>query len=296
MQERYNILDIQQLRAFREVARLRSFSGAAKELFLSQPAVSRQVSSLETEIGLPLFVRMGNNISMTDPGRRLLTYADDILQKLDQVTRVIQDLRDLESGTVTIAADDYLSKYFLPSFLGEFHRRYPNFQLRLITHLQEGLTSLLADGKTDLAFFCGEPKENRSLTLEPLCLEQLCFVAPGPLSSDIASNCEKYAPFLFPPEMSSFGEDYKLLLPESMKHTNSPISIESLEGIRTALIGGFGCSILPKNLIRWELEKGFLQSMSIGLECPVILTYPKETRLAHPVLLFMGVIRKKLSV
>lgn len=147
-----------------------------------------------------------------------------------------------------------------------------------------------------MAFFCGEPKENVSLTLEPLCMEELCFVAPGSLSSDIASNLEKYAPFLFPPDMSSFGEDYKLLLPEPIKHTHSPISIESLEGIRTALIGGFGCSILPKNLIRWELEKGFLQSMSIGLECPVILTYPKDTRLAHPVLLFMGVIRKMLSV
>lgn len=296
MQVRYNILDIQQLRAFREVARLRSFSGAAKELFLSQPAVSRQISSLENEIGLPLFVRMGNSISMTDPGRRLLSYADDILHKLDQATRVIQDLRDLESGTVTIAADDYLSKYFLPCFLGEFHRRYPNFQLRLITQPQEGLTSLLADGETDLAFFCGEPKENVSLTLEQLCMEELCFVAPGSLSSDIASNLDKYAPFLFPPNMSSFGEDYKLYLPESIEHTNSPISIMSLEGIRTALIGGFGCSILPRNLIRWELEKGFLQSIPIGLECPVILTYPKDTRLAHPVLLFMGVIRKMLSV
>ena len=151
-------MDIQQLRAFREVARLRSFSGAAKELFLSQPAVSRQVSSLENEIGLPLFVRMGNNISLTDPGRRLLNYADDILHKLDQVTRVIQDLRDLESGTVTIAADDYLSKYFLPGFLGEFYRRYPNFQLRLITQPQEGLTSLLANGKRTWLFSAGNQK------------------------------------------------------------------------------------------------------------------------------------------
>ena len=289
-------MDIQQLRAFREVARLRSFSGAAKELFLSQPAVSRQVSSLESEIGLSLFVRMGNNISLTDPGRRLLIYADDILHKLDQATRVIQDLRDLESGTVTIAADDYLSKYFLPHFLAEFHRRYPNFQLRLITQPQDGLISLLADGKTDLAFFCGEPKENISLTLEPLCMEELCFVAPGPLSSDIDVNLKKYAPFLFPPDMSSFGEDYKLFLPESIIHTTSPISIMSLEGIRTALLGSFGCSILPKNLIRWELNNGCLHSSSIGLECQVILTYPKDTRLAHPVLLFMGVIRKAVCL
>lgn len=289
-------MDIQQLKAFREVARQRSFSGAAKELFLSQPAVSRQVASLEAEIGLPLFVRMGNAISLTDPGRRLLVYADDILLRLDQAESVIRDLKDLESGTVTIAADNYLSKYFLPRFIGEFHHRYPSLQLHLIAHPQENLADLLASGQADLAFFCGEPKANLSLTLERLCTEQLCFVAPGSLHHDIADNIEKYAPFLFPPEISSFGEDYKLLLPESIDRTHSPIIIESLEGIRTALTGGFGCSILPKNLILWELEKGFLQAMSVGLECPVILTYPKDTRLTHSVLLFMGVIRKMLSL
>lgn len=287
-------MDIQQFRAFREVARQRSFSGAAKELFLSQPAVSRHVASLEAEIGLPLFVRMGNNISLTDPGRRLLIYVDDILLKLDQAESVIRDLKDLESGTVTIAADNYLGKYFLPRFIGEFHRRYANLQLRLITHPQENLVNLLADGQADLAFFCGEPKENLTLTLEQLCMEELCFVAPGTLNHDISSNIERYTPFLFPPEMSSFGEDYKYVLPESVNRTNSTIAIESLEGIRTALIGGFGCSILPKNLILWELEKGFLKSMPIGVECPVILAYPKDTRLAHSVLLFMGVIHKML--
>jgi len=288
-------LDIQQLKAFQEVARRRSFSGAAKALFLSQPAVSRQISSLESELGMPLFIRMGNHIVLTDPGRKLLVYVDDITQKLNQAESMIRDLRDLESGSVTIAADDYLSKYFLPRFIGEFHHRYPNLQLRLFTHPQEKLIDLLADGQADLAFFCGEPKENTVLTLEPLCTEQLCFVAPGPLSSDIANNIEKYAPFLFPPEMSSFGEDYQLILPESVDRTHAPIVIDSLEGIRTAILGGLGCSILPQNLIWLELEKGFLQSMAIGLECPVILTYPKNTRLAHPVLLFMGVIRKTLS-
>ncbi|AHF06519.1 LysR family transcriptional regulator [Desulfitobacterium metallireducens] len=289
-------MDIQQFRAFREVARQRSFSGAAKELFLSQPAISRQVAALETEIGLPLFVRMGNNISLTDPGRRLLIYVDDILLKLDQAESVIRDLKDLESGTVIVAADNYLGKYFLPRFIGEFHRRYPTLQLHLITHPQESLVGLLANGQADLAFFCGEPKRNLPLTFEQLCTEELCFVAPGSLNLDIAGNIEKYAPFLFPPKSSSFGEDYELLLPVSIDRTNSLITIESLEGIRTLLNEGFGCSILPKNLIHWELEKGFLQSMPIGLECPVILTYPKDTRLAHPVLLFMGVIHKMLSI
>lgn len=77
------------------------------------------------------------------------------------INRVIQDLRDLESGTVTIAADDYLSKYFLPDFLGEFHRRHPNFQLRLITHPQESLTSLLTNGVCIITKYAGKDKTKK---------------------------------------------------------------------------------------------------------------------------------------
>ena len=102
-------MDIQHLRAFYEVARWRSFSKAAKELYLSQPAVSRQISSLEAEVGLPLFVRMANHISLTEAGRKLLGYAEEIIRTLEQANRTIQDLRDLRQGTVTVAADSYLS-------------------------------------------------------------------------------------------------------------------------------------------------------------------------------------------
>jgi len=288
-------VDIHQLRAFREVARQRSFSVAAKELFLSQPAVSRQVSSLESEIGMPLFVRSGNSISLTDPGRRLLKYADEILFAIDQAARTIKDLQDLQSGKVVVAADAYLSKYFLPRFIGEFHRRYPKLQLQLITHAQEELPSLLTSGQADLAFLCGELKDTGSLTLEQLCMEKLFFVAPGPITFDIVTDISKYSPFLFPPEISSFGEEYRSLLPASLSRETSPVIIESLEGIKTTLLSGLGCSILPETIIRLELEHGYLHGQALGLECPVIIVYPKDSHLANPVLLLMDLLRKALA-
>lgn len=285
-------MDIQQLRAFREVARRHSFSGAAKALFVSQPAVSRQISSLEAEIGMPLFVRMGNHIVLTDPGRKLLVYAEEVLQTLEQAARALQNLQDLRQGMVTVAADAYLSKYFLPRFAGEFNRRYPGLQLRVLTYPQDKLPEILADGRADLAYFCGEPGEAVLLTQEQICWERLCFVAPGPIGSDIAANLKKYTPFIYPPDVGSLTKGYRKVLPQDITQEGLPIVIESLEGIKTAIISGTGCSILPENLIRVEMDHGYLHAASVGLSCPVIMTYPKDARLAHPVLLFMGVIRK----
>lgn len=322
MQKEY-ILDIQQLKAFYEVARWRSFSKAAKELYLSQPAVSRQISSLETEIGLPLFIRTANHVSLTDSGRKLLAYAEEIIHTLEQATRTIQDLRDLRQGTVTLAADSFLSQYFLPRFAGEFHRRYPSLQLRIHTHAHADLPGLLADGLIDLAFFCGvEPSENLPLTQEPIYHEKLFLVTPAKSKSraigqanaslemfqpnsgvaatsgkmpDIAGVIAELSPFLFPPATYSFTKQYPDLLPPELSSEEAPITVDSLEGIKTLLLSSVGCSILPHSLIKLELEQGHLQGFPLNASFPIILTYPKDLRLPHPVLLLIGLIRKLIN-
>lgn len=325
MREEYSV-DIQHLRAFYEVARLRSFSKAAVELYLSQPAVSRQISSLEAEIGLPLFVRMANHVSLTEPGRKLLTYAEEIIRTLEHANRTIQDLRDLRQGTVTVAADSYLSNYFLPRFAGEFHRRYPSLQLQIRSHPHGDLYNLLAGGEIDLAFFCGvEPSENLPLTLEPLYQERLFLVASAkpisratlkikdisngmtfsnkqedtenngfPNSTRIAEVIAEYSPFLFPPLTYLFSK-YKEFLPEELSPAKAPVTVDSLEGIKTLLLNGFGSSILPESLIKKDLEQGALSGVPLNCTYPVILTYPKDFRLPHPALLFIGVIHKLLN-
>ena len=316
-------MDIQQLKAFYKVARLHSFSKAAKELYLSQPAVSRQISSLEAEIGLPLFVRMANDICLTDPGRKLMVNAEEIIQTFEKATRTIQDLQDLRQGTVTVAAPSFLSNYFLPRFAGEFHRRYPSLQLQILSYPNAELPKLLARGQIDLAFFCGvEPSENLPLTMEPLYMEKLFLVTPAKLKSKTTSKSDtvfllnkpsttttdrsdniaciaaviaEYSPFLFPPSTYSFTRPYKELLPEELSPADSPVKVDSLEGIKTLLLNGLGCSILPESLIKQELELEYLQGIPLNYTYPIILTYPKDFRLPHPALLFIGVIHKLIN-
>lgn len=310
-------MDIQQLKAFYEVARRHSFSKAAKELYLSQPAVSRQISSLETEIGLPLFIRTANHVSLTDSGRKLLTYAVEIIHTLEQATRTIQDLRDLRQGTVTIAGDSFLSRYLLPRFAGEFHHRYPSLQLQIRTHAHADLPGLLADGQIDLAFFCGvEPSENLPLAMEPLYQEKLYLVTPAkpnsnsePLTEDaqnaaaiatknaaaITAAIAEFPPFLFPPSTYSFTNQYQALLPPGLSSDAAPLTLDSLEGIKTILLSGSGCSILPQSLVKPELEQHLLHGIPLKASSPIILTYPKDTRLPHPVLLLIGIIRKLMN-
>ena len=214
----------------------------------------------------------------------------------------------------------------MPRFAGEFHRRYPSLQLQIRTHAHGDLYNLLAGGEIDLAFFCGvEPSENLPLTLEPLYQERLYLVTSAkstirstmkttdvtdgvtlkskrevpeingfPNSLRIAELISEYSPFLFPPSTYVFS-NYREFLPEEISADDPPVIVDSLEGIKTLLLNGSGCSILPESLIKLELEQRVLQGVPLNCTYPVILTYPKDFRLPHPALLFIGVIHKLMS-
>src|SRR5262245_41075012 len=118
-------MELHLLRSFREVARERSFTAAAKNLVLTQPAVSQQVKALEDELGERLFDRTGRDVRLTPAGEVLLEAAERVFSLVDDATRRIREARTSDEGTVTLACGDTVTLYLLPPVLGEFRRRFP---------------------------------------------------------------------------------------------------------------------------------------------------------------------------
>src|SRR6187397_1940634 len=107
-------MEIHHLRSFREVVRARSFTAAAKRLFLTQPAVSQQIKALETEVGERLLERTGRDVRPTPAGEALLDAADRALSLLDDTVRKIGEARSAGEGTVTIACGATVALSLLP--------------------------------------------------------------------------------------------------------------------------------------------------------------------------------------
>ncbi len=133
--------DLADLRAFVAVAKLGSFSAAAGELHISQPALSRRIEKLESALGVRLFHRTTRKVDLTTIGREFSYRASELLNGLEQSLIGIRDVATRVTGEVTLACMPSSVRFFLPEFLMRFHRLYPSIIVRII---DQGTTDVLA--------------------------------------------------------------------------------------------------------------------------------------------------------
>jgi len=169
-------LTLRQLKVFEAVARQRSFSRAAEELFLTQPAVSMQVKQLEESIGLPLFEQMGKKIFLTDAGTELFHYSRAIAAQLDEMEGVLSRMKGLDQGQLKITVVS-TANYFAPQLLANFCQRHPKVTISLDVTNREVVLQQLANNETDMAIM-GQPPEGRDLSTESFMENPLVVIAP----------------------------------------------------------------------------------------------------------------------
>ena len=114
------------LRTFLAVARFGSFTRAARQLCITQPAVSGHIAALEEALGAQLFNRTGREIVLTDAGRTVLKAARDIMDRLDQMQQELADITALKGGTIRIGASRIIGVYLLPKIVTAFREAFPN--------------------------------------------------------------------------------------------------------------------------------------------------------------------------
>ena len=126
-------MDLGQLEAFVQVAKERSFSRAAEALFLTQPSVTARIQALERDLGERLFERSGRGVRLTEVGGCFLPHAERVLQALEEGRDAIDALRNLQSGTLVLAAATTVSTYILPGVLRTFRSRFPRVEVAVRT-------------------------------------------------------------------------------------------------------------------------------------------------------------------
>lgn len=124
-------MNFQQLRVFYEVARARSFTAAAGQLGLTQPATTWQIRRLEEAHGLQFLERAGKRVSLTEEGKVLFDFAGRILRLAGEAEEALADLRGLPLGTLRIDATYICGDYYLPALLEALHRRHPDIRFQI---------------------------------------------------------------------------------------------------------------------------------------------------------------------
>lgn len=156
-------------RVFSVVAKNSSFSRAAKDLFMTQPAVSQAMMQLEKELGTRLFNRTPKGVTLTTEGKLLYEYTNSALGLLDAGEEKLLEFKNLTTGQLKIGVGDTISRFFLMPYLEAFHTMYPNIKLQMLNGTTSEICNFIKSGEVDVGL-CNFPLEDVSLQLT-VCTE-----------------------------------------------------------------------------------------------------------------------------
>lgn len=146
------------LKAFRSAAKNLSFTKASRELFISQPAVTKHIQALESEYGVRLFNRSGNKLHLTPAGKAMLKYADEVHKQHSVLQDSLNQYKENKGGVIRLGASTTIAQYVIPPILAGYHDRYPGIKLTLLTGNSEQVADALIGGEIDLGIVEGKIK------------------------------------------------------------------------------------------------------------------------------------------
>ncbi len=256
---------LRQLKIFEAVARHLSFSRAAEELHLTQPAVSMQVQALEDLAGLPLTEQAGKKVRLTAAGEEVARQARRVAEQLREAGEALAALKGVEAGSLKIGVVS-TAKYFAPSLLAEFRRRHPGVELQLTVNNRGTIVRLLAENGIDLAIM-GTPPTEFETVAKIFAEHPLVFIAAPdhPLADKRRIDPQRLAAETLLIREPGSGTRTALERYLDQHHVTAGATMElgSNETIKQAVMAGLGLSFISEHTIGLERSVGRLVKLSI---------------------------------
>lgn len=255
------------LKVFRTVAEHLNFRKAAEHLFLTQPAVTLQVKALEDDLGIRLFDRAGNRVSLTPQGSLLLGYATKIATLVSDVEQKLGAEDGKVSGELFLGASTTIAQYVLPRLLGAFLDEHPRVQFSLHSGNTSEIVQLLLEGKLSLGIIEG-PARDRGIHTELFMQDELVLILPRSYESDRMSRVQLLAANLLMREHGSGSRRVVEIALEKngfkLKSFKKVMNLDSTEAIKSAVEAGLGVGFVSRWAISKELELGALKVAQVA--------------------------------
>ncbi|MVW77291.1 LysR family transcriptional regulator [Pseudomonas xionganensis] len=252
-------MDLANLNAFIAIAELGSFSDAAERLHLTQPAVSKRIASLEQQLGVRLFDRLGREIGLTEAGRALLPRAYQILNVLDDTRRALTNLSGEVSGRLTLATSHHIGLHRLPPLLRTFTRQYPRVALDIQFLDSEVAYEEVLHGRAELAVITLAPETREPVHAVPVWDDPLDFVAAPehPLARNGRISLADVArhPAVFPGGNTFTHHIVQGLFEAQGLTPNIAMSTNYLETIKMMVSIGLAWSVLPRTMLDEQVAR-----------------------------------------
>lgn len=294
-------MTLRQLQVFRSVCTNLSYSRAAEEMALTQPAVSLQIRQLEELLGQPLFDYVGKKLYLTEAAEALQLASADIFGRLESLDMQLADLQGSLQGQLALAVESSV-KYFIPHLFAAFRREYPEVNLQLVVTNHNQAVKRLNANRDDLLIMSRVPTD-MNLEFLPFLNNPIIAVAPPdhPLCQHTQLNLQDLTAFPLLTREPGSGtrqacEEYFHLKRAHFAHS---LEVGSLESQREGVLAGLGVALLPRHTVRRELDLGVLRELPVA-ELPLLrswcLVHPRGKYLSPVAQAFFAFVRDQRSL
>jgi len=292
-------MEIDQIETFLAVATFGGFHRAAEALRVSQPAVSARIKALEASLGVMLFARSRGGLALSDAGRTLRPYAEQLLKTASLARQAVHELQPASGGPLQIAAALSISVYFLPNVLKHFQRSYPKVMINIRSgHSKEVLEMVLGEeAEIGLARSLQHPEvETLSLGDDPLLLVGQPAHLPKHARQARLEEVASWPLIFFDRGSSDWTLTHSLFRSAGLM-PNVAMEVDTIEAAKRMVERGLGISFLPQMAVGRELHRGKLATVKIvdaePLRRSLDLIHPRRRPLRAQAQAFLRIVREE---
>lgn len=257
------MIELAKLEAFIYAAESMSFSEAARHLQLTQPTISHRIKSLEQELGVLLFNRSGQNLTLTEAGRLLLPRAHKLIHQALETQEMIASLHDKIVGSLRVACSTTAGKYVLPQLAARFCQRYPGIQVSILACTPQHVIPRLLEGEANIAVVSSYDLCNQGFECQEFFTDHIALIVPsdhpwaGYQAVEPADLLQE--PLLMREPTSG---TRRVLLTELARHDitfddlNPFLELGNAEAIVKTVEAGFGVSFVSTLAASWAVAQG----------------------------------------
>lgn len=291
-----NDINLNLYKIFYEVAKDKSISAASKNMYISQPAISKAIKNLEKDLGVVLFYRTLNGTVLTEKGKQLFEYVEEAFNSFRIAEKKMNENKNLESGSLSIGVPSHIASFYLMSKIVNFHEKFSNIDITVVNRPSSELLKLLENNEIDFVIDTMSFKDELDcFNVKKLTTFRHCFVTLK--DSHYLKDKDIYelkdlerVPLILPVFHSSHRQHLNNLAKENNVKLQNVLSIEISELIYSMVKQGLGVGYILYDMVKDDIERGILKEIKVKEHLPEVslnLIY-KEKNLTEAPLKFIN--------
>jgi LysR family transcriptional regulator, transcriptional activator of the cysJI operon len=294
-------MNFNQLKAFYFAVKCRSYSAAAEALYITQPAVTKQVQQLETTYGIKFLNRFGKKMVLTDAGEVLYDFADKIFQMESQAEERLRDFQQRKSGRLRIHASESFGAYYLPFIINIFKKKYPNIHISLNIFPNQEVIENTIKLENDLGFI-SYLFEHKKLIIQDVLEDRLVLIVPPshPFARMKLLDPQKMdgQPIIMHEKGSATRDIVDSFIGRNNLSVFIALELSNNEAIKRAVEEGVGISLISEHVVSEEVKRRKLKSIPLAdptMKRKFYLIHHKDKYLSHPFQIFLYMVNQWAS-